>query len=300
MLAAARVLVTGATGRLARTIARTLVEHGNVVYGAARFSDPSTEDELRGAGIVPVRFDLAVDDPATLPDDVTHVFHAGAMTGREVFTDRAGAFATNADAPGRLLRRYPDATAFVHCSTGSVYGYQRGRPLREDDPYGIHIPVYSQTKISGEAVVRAAAEITGVPTTIIRIFSTYGPQGGAPADRFARVLAGKAVRLHPDAPNRYTPIYEDDSVALGVRALECAATPPLVVNFAGSETVSAEDYLAYLGELAGVEPRIEYSPTALTPLWADTTLMEATLGPTAVPWRAGMRRMYESRFARTQ
>ena len=74
------------------------------------------------------------------------------------------------------------------------------------------------------------------------------------------MLQGKPIRLHPDKPNNYNPIYEDDYVELGIRAMEVAAVPPIVVNWAGSETVSAEDYCAYMGELVGVEPIFEYSP----------------------------------------
>ena len=92
---------------------------------------------------------------------------------------------------------------------------------------------------------------TGSPLTIIRIFSTYGPEGGTPVNRLRRILRGEEVVLYPDAPNNYNPIYEDDYVRLAVRALEVAAPDPVVVNFAGSETVSAEDYCAYLGELVG-------------------------------------------------
>ena len=61
------------------------------------------------------------------------------------------------------------------------------------------------------------------------------------------MLAGKPIRLHPDAPNNYNPIYEDDYVELGIRAMEVAASPPIIVNWAGSETVSVEDYCAYMG-----------------------------------------------------
>lgn len=99
-----------------------------------------------------------------------------------------------------------------------------------------------------------------IPLTIIRICSTYGPEGGAPADRLEMMLAGKPIRLHPDRPNKYNPIYEDDYVELGIRAMEVASTPPIVVNWAGSETVSVEEYCAYMGELVGVEPAFDYSP----------------------------------------
>ena len=130
-----------------------------------------------------------------------------------------------------------------------------------------------------------------IPLTIIRICSTYGPEGGAPADRLDAMLAGKPIRLHPDKPNNYNPIYEDDYVELGIRAMEVAATPPVVVNWAGSETVSVEDYCTYMGELVGVEPIFEYTPDAHTPLWPDVTRMHEVLGRTKVPWREGFRRM---------
>ena len=109
------------------------------------------------------------------------------------------------------------------------------------------------------------------------------------------MLAGRPIRLHPDKPNNYNPIYEDDYVALGIRAMEVADTPPVVVNWAGSETVSVEDYCTYMGELVGVEPIFEYTPDAHTPLWPDVTHMHEVLGRTKVPWREGFRRMIAAR-----
>ena len=184
----------------------------------------------------------------------------------------------------------------MFCSTGSIYGYQGRRPLRETDPPGVPLrPNYSFSKIAAEAVCTWVAGRYGVPLTIIRICSTYGPEGGAPADRLDAMLAGKPIRLHPDKPNNYNPIYEDDYVELGIRAMEVADTPPVVVNWAGSETVSVEDYCAYMGELVGVEPIIEYTPDAHTPLWPDVTRMHEVLGRTKVPWREGFRRMIAAR-----
>jgi nucleoside-diphosphate-sugar epimerase len=159
----------------------------------------------------------------------------------------------------------------------------------------VHLGVYSLSKIAAEAVVAFAAEQHAVPTTIIRIFSTYGPMGGAPADRLDRLVAGRELRLYPDAPNRYNPIYEDDYVRLGLRALLAGRVPPLVVNWAGSETVSAEEYCEYLGDLVGVTPRFVYTDAAPTPLWADVTRMHEVLGATQVPWQTGMRRLVAAR-----
>ena len=80
-LVGARVLVTGATGRVAGPIARTLAET-NVVYGLARFTDPNGPARLEADGVIPVPADLGRVDVTTLPD-VDYVFHAGAALGSD-------------------------------------------------------------------------------------------------------------------------------------------------------------------------------------------------------------------------
>jgi UDP-glucuronate 4-epimerase len=288
MIEGARILVTGATGRVAFPIARDLAAHGNDVIGVARFSDPTASDRLSAAGVTPLRFEVGRDDEAVLPE-ADYVFHAGAALNVPP-ADWEQQFEVNVQATGRLVRRYADVRGFVLCSTGSQYAYQGKRPMRESDPPGVHLGPYSVSKTSAEQLVQFLSRESGTPCTIIRIFSTYGPEGGSPVDRFERLLAGRAIVLHPDAPNYYNPIFEDDYVALGIRALEVAASPPVVTNFAGSETVSAEDYLTYLGALVGVEPNITYGDDAYWPLNADVTHMHEVLGRCTVPWRDGMRR----------
>ena len=291
-----RVLVTGATGRIGFPIARELAK-SHTVFGLARCSKDGDEARLSEAGIEPIVGDVAEIDFATLPRDLDYVFHAAARIGKEARSDWQRTFETNAATTGRLLSACRGVSGFVFCSSGSTYEYQGQRPLREDDPPGVHLGVYSLSKIAGEAVAKFASLEHGVPLTVIRIFSTYGPLGGAPADRLDRIIAGDEVVLHPDAPNNYNPIYEDDYVMLGIRAMEVAALPPIIVNWAGSETVSAEDYCAYLAELVGKELNIRYDDRAPWPIWPNTDLMHEVLGHTKVPWRVGMRKMVEHRLA---
>ena len=135
-----------------------------------------------------------------------------------------------------------------------------------------------------------------VPLTIIRICSTYGPEGGAPTDRLDRMLRGEPIRLYPDPPNNFNPIYEDDYVELGVRAMEVAAVPPITVNWGGSKTVSAEEYLRVHGRARLVSSRSSSTPKrAHTPLWPDVTSMHEILGRTEVHWRDGFVGMIEAR-----
>jgi len=287
-----KVLITGATGKIAFPIARALAAR-NEVWGAARLRDPADGQRLAAAGITPTTLDVSVDDFSDLPDDFTYVFHAAVDPGTDDWTR---CVATNAQRSGDLLAHCRTAKGFVLCSTGSIYGYQGRRPLTEDDPPGVPLRAnYSFSKVAAEQVCTWVARHHRIPLTIIRICSTYGPEGGAPNDRLEAILAGRPIRLHPDKPNNYNPIYEDDYVELGIRAMEVADIPPVVVNWSGSETVSIEEYCTYLGELVGVDPVFEYSADAHTPLWPDVTRMHEVLGKTKVPWREGFRRMVEAR-----
>lgn len=292
MLNGEKILITGATGKIAFPIARKLAQH-NEVWGLARLRDQDDRERLTAADVVPVAFDIGFDDLSTLPDDFTYVFHAAVDPGTGDWTR---CVETNAQRSGDLLYHCRSAQGFVFCSTGSIYGYQGRRPLRENDPPGVPLRAnYSFSKVAAESVCTWVARQHRIPLTIIRVCSTYGPEGGAPADRLEAILARRPIRLHPDSPNNYNPIYEDDYVALGIKALEVAAVPPVVVNWAGSETVSVEEYCSYLGALVGVEPIFEYTPDAHTPLWPDVTLMHAALGRTTVGWREGFRRMVHAR-----
>ena len=292
MLVNEKILITGATGKIAFPIARALADR-NEVWGAARLRDASDRARLADAGITPIALDMSKGDFSALPDDFTYVFHAAVDTGTD---DWSRCLETNAHNSGELLHHCRTAKGFVFCSTGSIYGYQGQRPLTESDPPGVPLRAnYSFSKVAAEAVCTWVASRYRIPLTIIRICSTYGPEGGAPADRLEMMLAHKPIRLHPDKPNNYNPIYEDDYVELGIRAMEVAATPPIVVNWAGSETVSVEDYCAYMGELVGVEPIFTYTADAHTPLWPDVTYMHQILGATKVSWRDGFRRMIAAR-----
>jgi UDP-glucuronate 4-epimerase len=287
-----KILITGATGKIAFPIARALAKH-NEVWGAARLSKPGDPEKLTSAGIQPLKLDMSTADLSAVHDDFTYVFHAAVDTGAG---DWSRCVQTNANNSGKLLLHCRKAKGFVYCSTGSIYLYQGQRPLTEADGPGAPLRAnYSFSKIAGEAVCTWVADQYKIPLTIIRICSTYGPEGGAPVDRLEMMLRKKPISLHPDKPNNYNPIYEDDYVELGIRAMEVAAVPPVVVNWAGSETVSAEDYCAYMGELVGVEPIFHYTTAAHTPLWPDVTHMHEVLGRTKIHWRDGFRRMIEAR-----
>jgi len=297
MIKGETILITGAAGRVAFPIARELAKY-NRVYGMARFRNPADREKLAAHGVIPVQKDLGKASFDDLPGDVTYIFHAGAAISKEAALDWQWAFEVNAHATGRLMSRYKGGRlkGFLYCSTGSQYDYQGQRPLKESDRPGLHNHNYSLSKIAGEAVVNFACNEFKMPATIIRIFSTYGPTGGAPYDRMKAIVEGREVALYKERPNNYNPIFEDDYVNLGIKAMEAAHVPALTVNWSGSETVSAEDYCEYIGKLVGKKPKIVYNDTAYWPIWPDTTLMHQVLGRTKVHWKDGFKRMVRAAY----
>ena len=152
MLEGQKVLITGASGRVAFPIARALARD-NEVWGVARFTDPRSQSRLEAAGVRPVPLDVSTADFSSLPRDFDYVFHAAMSSGADGW---ASAFEMNSQASGRLLAHCRTAQGFVFCSTGSIYQYQGKRPLTESDPPGVprldSYGNYSFSKVAGEAV----------------------------------------------------------------------------------------------------------------------------------------------------
>lgn len=289
-----KILVTGPTGQVALPVARSLAER-NEVWGAARFSDPAARERLEAAGVRCVTVDMAAADFSELPHDFTVVLDFAVAKSGRWHVD----LAVNAEAKGLLMSHCRDARAFLHVSSTGVYEPNGHRPLAETDPLGdnhrVLFPTYSITKIAGEAVVRTQARLLGLPTTIARLNVPYGGNGGWPAFHLELLLAGRPVPVHPNAPSVYNPIHEDDIVEQLPGMLEIASVPATVVNWAGREAVSIEDWCAHLGGLVGVEPQFEHTDAALQSVIADTTKLHELVGETRVDWREGMRRMVAAR-----
>src|SRR5262245_42274365 len=99
MLKNEKILITGATGKIAFPIARELAKN-NEVWGAARLREESQREKLLAAGIHPLPLDIAAGDFSRVPDDFTYVFHAAVDTGQG---DWRQCVQTNAQRSGDLL-----------------------------------------------------------------------------------------------------------------------------------------------------------------------------------------------------
>ena len=299
MVSDEKILITGVAGQIAFPMARLLAAD-NEVWGLARFTDPTGLDKVRAAGISPVICDLGVGDMSAVPDDFTLVIHLAAFIGPGMDYDLA--IRDNAEATGLLLQHCRSARAALVMSTHSVYKPQ------EDPMYVFHetaplgdcnnttSPPYSASKIGQEAVARFCARAFGIPVTIARMNASYGPNGGLPAIHANILAQGNPVTTRWD-PCMYSPIYEDDINLQVAALLDAASTPATIVNWAGDEPVSAQEWSAYAGELMGIEAEVNVTPieNTLRGSIADTTRRRSITGPCTVDWREGMRRTVAAR-----
>lgn len=285
-----KILVTGASGLVALPVAVELASD-NEVFALARWSDPDQKRLAEEAGAQAIAFDLSEEDLSPLPSSVDVVINYAVLPPSHGNL----AYEVNTAATGRLARRYRDCEAFVHGSTGSLYEYQGERPLREDDPYGLHSAGenYAASKIGAEYLLKHLSIDYELPVTIVRIFSFYGPRGGGVTQRVDQVAKGEPVSVYPGVRNVHTPLYEDDYVEKTIASAGIAKVGTEIINVGGSEAVTTQEYCEIAGEILGKEPIFVENSTSW-PIWADTTKMEKLLGPSKVSMREGIRRVLEA------
>jgi len=294
MLTDRRILVTGPTGQVALPVTLALAAHNEVV-GLARFRDPVARATLEAVGVRCIETNLAAGEFSDVPSDVDYVLNLAVVKSNRWDVD----LAANAEAAGLLMAHCRGATAFLHCSSTGVYQPAGLHPLAETDALGdnhrVMMETYSIAKIAAEAVVRTSARQFEVPTTIARLNVPYGDNGGWPAFHLAMIEAGQPVPVHPDRPNRFNPIHEDDIIRTIPALLAAAAVPATIVNWGGSEAVDLEEWCAFLGELVGREATFVETDATIGGVTIDTTKMTELIGPTQVDWRDGLRRMVAAR-----
>lgn len=295
-----RILIVGCTGQVARPVAKAFAAH-NEVWGVARFSNPSARQDLEQAGVQCKVVDLAEPDLSGLPSDFTYVLNCSVA--------RTGHWATDLDVNvtsiGFIMEHCKEALAFLHCSTVGVYQPQRDHLFSEDDPLGDNhriwehalpfLSTYSISKIAAENMVRFGSKRWKLPSVICRLGVPYGDNGGWPSLHLDLMRSGLPIDIHPDRPNRFNPIHEEDIVSSVPALLAGADVPALVVNWCGEES-SIEEWCAILGAITGIKPRFAETEKTIAGIPADLSRLANITGPlNSVSLEEGLSRMVVAR-----
>ncbi len=293
MLSGEKILITGPAGRIAFGLARSLAA-ANEVWGIARFGDPATREEVNALGVTTRVIDISDGDFGALPDDFTYLLHIAA----DFSDDYERGLRVNAEGTGLLLSHCRRAKAALVMSTVTLYKPHPDpwHPFREDDPLGdAGLPYpkpYSITKIGEEAVARYCARELDLPITIARMGSAYGDRGGLPGFHLHAIAAGQPVKTRWD-PLPYSPIHDDDIADQLEPLLGVASVPATIVNWAGDEPITVQQWSSYFAELLGVEAAVEVEPVPGASIGSvcDHAKRASVTGPCRVQWRDGFRRM---------
>jgi nucleoside-diphosphate-sugar epimerase len=285
------VLVTGASGFLGGRLVEMLAERGEPVRILARATSDLGHLSHLQRQIVPgdleiqiVRGDL--DDAAALAEAVRGVrvvYHCAACS-----TDWAPLTTyrtTNIAGTQNLLDaavRAGTVERFLHVSTTDVYGYPRvpcdeGAPLRD-----VGLP-YNRTKIQGEEAVWQAHRERGLPVTVVRPATIYGPRGKDFVVEIASMLRQRMMLLIDGGRARGGFAYVDNVAQAMMDAAASSATVGRAYNLCDGTNTTWREYTNALADALGYKrPWLQLSfGTAVTLGRA----MEAIHGTLRLPGR---------------
>lgn len=302
-----RILVTGAAGFVGSHLCERLVRDGHTVVGIDAFVGFYGEEikrrnlsSLDGSSAFTFhRADLRTDPLDEIVSGASVVINEAAVAGLVPSWADLALYATcNIVGLGRLMEAAQRARVdrILQISTSSVYGLEavgdEERPKRPSSPYGV-------TKLAAEHLVLAHADAFGLPATILRYFSIYGPRQRPDMayHRFIEaMLDGRPITVFGDGEQSRSNTFVDDVVDGTVRAIDGGALGE-AYNIGGGASLTVNGAIAILAEALGVEPEIRRGPVQpgdQRHTMADTSKATAAFGyrPTVDP-ADGLRRQVE-------
>ncbi len=287
-----RVLVTGAAGFIGSHLVDRLLAGGHEVVGVDAFTgyysrrrkERNLASAAAEAGFRLVEGDLLALDLDALLGGVDGVVHLAGEPGvrRSWGKNFPRYVERNVLTTGRLLEAAGRVgiAKFVYTSSSSVYGPDSGRPVAEDHPRRPASP-YGLSKLAAEELIRLYARERGVPATILRYFTVYGPRQ-RPEMALSRfvfaALRGRPVEVFGDGRQRRDMTYVSDAVEATVAAL---GAPEGVYNVGGGAHATVDEMLDAVRRVTGIPVQVRYGPEAegdVRSTWADSRRAARVLG----------------------
>jgi nucleoside-diphosphate-sugar epimerase len=241
-----KVLVTGATGFLGGALTNALIGEGQEVRVLAR----KTSNLNRLSNLpVDVRYGSLEDKPSliALLEGIDFVYHCAALA-----TDWASwndFFQANVQGVKNLLEAASEAgnvRRFVHISTTDVYGYPV-QAVEETYPItDIGLP-YNRSKGLEERAVWDSYRETGLPVTVIRPATIYGPCSLSIVVEIAALLLHKQMVLIDGGRHCAGLLYIDNAVE-GIR--QAALSPQTIGQAYNLRDEGNETWRQFAGALA--------------------------------------------------
>lgn len=265
-------LVTGAAGFVGSHLSEQLIADGHTVRGLDAFI-PYYPRELKEDNLANLRgqqnfdfyeADLRTAELSSIVDGVDVIFHLAAQAGlRRSWSEFDSYMTCNIQATQRLLEATvaADVGHFINISTSSAYGrFATGdeeSPTEPISPYGI-------TKLAAEMLCRAYATNHGLPLTVCRLFSVYGPRQRPDMGYnifINAILNDELITIDGDGTDSRSNTFVTDCA----RGLILAFEQPEksigeTFNIGGGFEVNVLQVLEMLEELSGKKPKTTFGP----------------------------------------
>ncbi|WP_349295216.1 NAD-dependent epimerase/dehydratase family protein (plasmid) [Thioclava sp. 'Guangxiensis'] len=184
-------------------------------------------------------------------------------------------------------------------STSSAYGANTQMPYRETDRADHQMSFYAATKKSTESMAHSYAHLFGLPVTMFRFFTVYGPWGRPDMAlfKFTRaIFENKPIDVynHGDMKRDFTFI---EDLVEGIRLLVDAVparldavpegdslspvAPFRVVNIGNNDAVQLTDFISAIEEATGRIAQKNLMPMQagdVPATWADAGLLKSLTG----------------------
>jgi nucleoside-diphosphate-sugar epimerase len=250
-----KVLVTGASGFVAKHVMGYLSSHGH---------EPIPTDVAGGPNAGSV-----VDRPFVLEElaklDFEAVVHlAGIADLKKTIDDPYGAFQVNSYGTLNMLELAlrKNVKRFVYASSANVYGAPASNPVTEEAPFNPRVP-YDFSKVAGEAFVMGYHRAKGLPVSITRAWLLFGehdaPNRAVP--RFIRsCLSDEPIRLYNSGKDTTAPSHAENYGKLVARLIERDSAIGQAFNFGGEKTVTIKELAELIKELTGSKSELQMLP----------------------------------------
>ncbi|MEX0819191.1 MAG: NAD(P)-dependent oxidoreductase [Pirellulaceae bacterium] len=245
------IVVLGVGGKMGPTLARMAKRASHEagverrVIGVSRFSSGDLRERLEDWGIETIACDLLDEQSIrNLPDAPHVVYMAGFKFGATA--NPSLTWAMNCYLPAVVSRRYRNSRIAAF-SSGNVYGTAdvgSGGSVETDPPSPIG--EYAITILGRERMFDHFSRTLGTPVSLLRLNYATELRYGVLVDLAQQVLAGTPIDVTMGHVNV---IWQRDANAMALNSLVHTATPPRILNIAGSEILRVRDICAELARL---------------------------------------------------
>lgn len=309
-------LISGSAGFIGYFLSRRLLKDGFRVIGVDSLSDyydPGLK-RRRQAGLLQNAGFSAINESIETPNLLADLFaderpdivvHLAAQAGVRYSIESPRSYLeSNIVGTFELLeaaRAHPPQHMLL-ASTSSAYGANTEMPYRETMRTDHQMSFYAATKKASEAMAHSYAHLFGLPVTMFRFFTVYGPWGRPDMALFKftkAMLEGKPIDVYNHGEMMRDFTYVEDLVEAIRRLIDAPPIRPenvdeiaegdslspvapwRVVNIGNSQPIQLGEMIAAIEDALGLTAErnlLPMQPGDVPATWADAELLRSLIG----------------------